>query len=140
MNHQHRPEQDIRITATTRIWAFATGMMALWMPIAIALFNWASRDSAFAVVAIIPPLAILAAATVATRAVWRAFVEAPQKQLPAPPSSPPSDLTQLEERLSNLEMISSYERLRELEKSEAEADAPGAEQQAHARRAKLSLK
>ncbi len=135
--NQHRPEQDIRITATTRIWAFATGMMALWTPMAIALFNLAYRDGAFAWAAIIPPLAIITAATVATKAVWRAFVEAPQKQLPAPPS-PPSDLTQLEERLSNLEMISSYERLRELEKGEA--NTPDAEQQARTRRAQLSLR
>ena len=135
--HQHRPEQDIRITATTRIWAFATGMMALWMPLAIALFNLATRDAALAFFAIVPPLAIVAGATVATKAMWRVFVETPQKQLPAPPS-PPSDLTQLEERLSNLEMISSYERLRALEKGEA--STPDAEQQARTRRAKLSLR
>jgi hypothetical protein len=137
--NQHRPEQDIRITATTRIWAFATGMMALWTPMAIALFNMAGsyRDGALTWAAIIPPLAIITGATAATKAVWRAFAEAPQKQLPAPPS-PPGDLTQLEERLSNLEMISSYERLRALEKGEA--STPDAEQQARTRRAKLSLR
>ncbi len=137
MNYQQKPEQDIRITATTRIWAFATGMMALWTPLALVLFNMAYRDGAFAFAAIVPPLAIIVAAMSATKAVWRAFVEPPQKQLPAPPS-PPSDLTQLEERLSNLEMISSYERLRELEKGEAGTSE--AEQQARTRRARLSLR
>lgn len=138
MNHQHKPEQDIRITATTRIWAFATGMMALWTPVVIAILaGGPMRGPESVFLSILPPLAILFAAMVATKAVWRAFADTPQKQLPAPPSAP-TDLTQLEERLSNLEMISSYERLRELEKGEA--NTPEAEQQARTRRAKLSLR
>lgn len=110
MNHQIKnvEDADLRINATTRIWKFATVMLALCIPLVCAA---AAYGGAFAALfTSIIPLAVLGAAAFGTAAVWGALG---QRQVSAPPSS---DLKQLEERMANLEIINRYESALQTEK------------------------
>lgn len=109
MNYQNKSVEDVdlRISATTRIWTFATVMLALCLP----LVGWADHAGIIGVLcAIMVPLAVIGAAAFGTAAVWGALG---QKQLSAPS---PSDLKQLEERMANLEIITRYENALQAEK------------------------
>ncbi|HEX8235290.1 MAG TPA: hypothetical protein VF600_04995 [Abditibacteriaceae bacterium] len=99
MIHQHQPPEpkDARVGLTTRIWFFATVMLAI-----SSLPHYASGFGN-----VIVSLAILVGAGVGTAAVWGAFDGRETKQLPPAPR----DLSELEERLSNLETISRYEHM-----------------------------
>jgi hypothetical protein len=110
MIHRHQQEpNDARVGVTTRIWFFATMMMAIAsMPRSTAGLGH-----------VIISLAILAGAGVATAAVWGAFSKREEKQLPPAPK----DLSELEERLSNLETITRYEHMLESRKEQPDAQA-----------------
>ena len=109
MNHQikNAEDADVRISATTRIWKFATVMLALCIPLVVCTSS-VGYIATFA--AILIPLAVIAAAAFGTAAVWGALG---QRQMAAPPSS---DLKQLEERMANLEIITRYENALQAEK------------------------
>ncbi len=110
MNYQNKSveETDVRINATTRIWKFATIMMALCIPLVCTAAAWGGAFAAL--FTSIVPLAVLGAAAFGTAAVWGALGH---KQVSAPT---PSDLKQLEERMANLEIINRYENALQLEK------------------------
>ena len=104
MFHQHPQEpKDIRVGLTTRIWFFATVMLAI-----------AALPSGTAGLGhVIVSLAILAGAGVGTAAVWGAFSKRDEKQLPP---GTPKNLPELEERVANLEVIARYEHMLQSEK------------------------
>lgn len=81
-----KPEKDIRVAATSKIWAFATGMLAICIPLA-----GVTRSGP------ILPLAAIAGAATGTYFVWRD--DSKQKSLAN------SDSKQLEQRVANLEAI-----------------------------------
>lgn len=99
MIHQQQPpdSKDARVGLTTRIWFFATAMLFI--------ASLPHHSSGFGHVVI--SLAVLAGAGVGTAAVWGAFERRETKQLPPAPR----DLSELEERLSNLETITRYENM-----------------------------
>jgi hypothetical protein len=107
MFHQHQPPEpkDARVGLTTRIWFFATAMLFI--------ASLPHHSSGFGHVVI--SLAVLAGASVGTAAVWGAFSNRETKQLPPAPR----DLSELEERLSNLETITRYERILQLETTQS---------------------
>lgn len=85
--------KDIRVSATTRIWAFATGMLGICIPLSAT-----SNSGA------ILPLAVVVSAATGTAVVWRSDrktdTEIEQHQM-----------LQIRERLTNLETIVSREDL-----------------------------
>ena len=112
MMHQYQqqpPEpKDARISLTTRIWFFATVMLAI-----------ASLPSGTAGLGhVIVSLAILGGASVGTAAIWGAFEKRGEsKQLP--PAL--KELPELEERVANLEVIARYEHMLQSEKDRTDS-------------------
>ena len=90
----HKPEKDIRVAATSRIWAFATGMLAICIPLTAV-----TRSGA------ILPIIVISGATVGTVTVWRRS----DNQLKTPLST--NTIKQLEQRVANLEIICSSQEL-----------------------------
>jgi hypothetical protein len=82
-----KSEKDTRVAATSKIWAFATGMLAICIPLSSV-----TRSGT------ILPLAAIAGAATGTYFVWRDS-ENQHKSLAA------SDAKQLEQRIANLETI-----------------------------------
>lgn len=80
--------EDIRVTATTKIWGLTVGILALCVPLCAI-----TRSGA------IIPLAAIAGAGVGTVAVWRSD----QKKYPGILS--PQQVELLEQRISDLETI-----------------------------------
>lgn len=89
-----KSQKDIRVAATSKIWAFATGMLALSIPLV----------GITGVSAI--PLAVIIGAAVSTVMVWRSFEHQP-KNSPLLTNS----IKELEQRISNLETICSDQEL-----------------------------
>lgn len=91
----HKPEKDIRVAATSRMWGFATLMLAICIPLTAV-----TRSGA------ILPVAVIFTAAVSTVAVWR-------KSDNQPKISPllPNTIKALEQRVSNLEIICSSQEL-----------------------------
>jgi hypothetical protein len=82
-------ERDIRVTATSKIWGLATGMLAICIPLtAVAKGNP------------ILPLAVITGAAVGTVAVWQ-----PSDKKSPNSTLSPNRLETLEERIANLETI-----------------------------------
>ena len=102
--------QDIRISITTKIWGFAVAMLGICIPLVAVVSERAGNG----LVAAILPIAVIAGATASTAAVW---IFGNTSSIPSPSHDKQlnQQLEQMEERLANLEMISSYERLRALE-------------------------
>lgn len=90
----HKPEKDIRVAATSRIWVFATGMLAICIPLTSV-----TRSDA------ILPIIVISGATVSTVAVWRRS----DNQLRTSLST--NNIKQLEQRIANLEIICSSQEL-----------------------------
>jgi hypothetical protein len=86
MTEQSEQEKDLRARITTKIWGFATGMLAICIPLSAA-----TRSGP------IIPIAVVAGAAVGTVAVWRDKKSQNALQ--------PSQLQQIEQRLANLETI-----------------------------------
>lgn len=82
---KNKPEKDIRVAATSKIWAFATGMLAICIPLSSV-----TRSGP------ILPLAAIAGAATGTYFVWRDDKHQ---------SLPNTNSKQLEQRIANLEMI-----------------------------------
>lgn len=137
MNHQLKPEdpKDVRVSVTTRIWVFATIMLG----IAMLGFSSPVANDVVRVGHIIIDLAILAGAGFSTAAVWGAFDSRSRGVLP-PSAGDTNDIKRLEERLSNLEMISAYERLMQSEKEKPGAHQPTEQADQQVRKVKLSLR
>lgn len=81
-------ERDIRVTITTRIWGLATGMLGICVPIVAITEN------------AIVPIAVVVGATVGTLIVWRNY-----------DYKPTNKVKELEQRVANLETISSSQEL-----------------------------
>ena len=82
-------QRDIRIAATSKIWGFATGMLAICIPLtAVAKGNP------------ILPLAVITGAAVGTTAIWQSSDKKSQNG-----TLPQNNLEALEERIANLETI-----------------------------------
>ena len=90
-----KTEKDIRVAATTKIWGFATAMLALCIPLSPV-----TRTGA------ILPLAVIAGAAVGSFAVWRNSDNQPR-------NSPllTNNVKELEQRVANLEIICSSQEL-----------------------------
>ncbi|NEO98194.1 MAG: hypothetical protein F6K58_05770 [Symploca sp. SIO2E9] len=97
MRNQWQPDseksKDTRTATTTKIWSYATGMLALCIPLSAV-----TRSGA------ILPLAVVTGATVSTVVVWKSDKKS-QNLLQ------PHQLQQIEERLANLETIAASESL-----------------------------
>ncbi len=108
----HQPE-DIRVTATTKIWGLTVGILAICVPLSAV-----TRSGA------IIPLAAIAGASVGTVAVWRSDEKKYQNKLLSP-----SQVELLEHRIANLETIISGEdfdlrmKIKQLEENESDTDA-----------------
>lgn len=109
MNFQNKPIKDVdaRVGATTRIWAFATAMMGMCIPIVSAAIHIGYIAT---VTVTLVPLSVLVAASFGTAVVWKSAVREPSS------STSPTDLKQLEERMANLEIIHRYENALQAEK------------------------
>ncbi|MBW4643726.1 MAG: hypothetical protein KME23_12180 [Goleter apudmare HA4340-LM2] len=94
------PSQDIRLIATSKIWGFTVGILAVCIPLSAV-----TRSGA------ILPLAAIGGAAVGTVAVWRAD----QKKLQLTPVQQ-QRVELLEQRIANLETIVSSEELDLLKK------------------------
>jgi hypothetical protein len=82
-------QRDIRIAATSKIWGFATGMLAICIPLtAVAKGNP------------ILPLAVITGAAVGTTAIWQSSNKKSHNG-----SLSQNNLEALEERIANLETI-----------------------------------
>lgn len=92
MKSQH--EKDIRVAATSKIWTFATGMLAICIPLSAV-----TRSGP------ILPLAAIAGAAAGTYVVWRD----PENQLKN--NLLTGDVKKLEQRIANLETIISNQEL-----------------------------
>jgi hypothetical protein len=88
--YENESQRDIRFAATSRIWAFATGMLAICIPL-----------TAVARSGPILPLAVITGAAVGTRAVWKSS----DKNSGNSNLSLPNSVEALEERIANLETI-----------------------------------
>jgi hypothetical protein len=90
-----KPEKDIRVAATSRLWGFATGMLAICIPLTAV-----TRSG------VILPIAVLLTAAVGTIAVWR-------KSDNQPRINPllTNNIKALEQRVANLEIICSSQEL-----------------------------
>lgn len=87
----HQPE-DIRVTATTKIWGLTVGILAICVPLSAV-----TRSGA------IIPLAAIGGAAVGTVAVWRSDEKKYQNKLLSPQQ------LELEQRIADLETIVSGE-------------------------------
>jgi hypothetical protein len=90
-----KPETDIRVAATSKIWGFATGMLALCIPLSAVTKSGA-----------ILPLAVMSGAAVGTVAVWRGS-DNQSRNKPLLTNS----IKELEQRVANLETICSNQEL-----------------------------
>ena len=90
-----KPETDIRVAATSKIWVIATGMLAICIPLSAVTKSGA-----------ILPLAVMSGAAVGTVAVWRSSVNQ-SKNSPLLTNS----VKELEQRVANLEIICSSQEL-----------------------------
>lgn len=96
-NPQQQPAEDIRVKVTTAIWGCATGMLGISIPM-VGLTR-----------SVVVPICVVAGASLATVAIWLA------KGVKSPNQLGSSGITEeqfkaLEERLANVEVISSFER------------------------------
>ncbi len=89
-----KPEKDIRVTATTRIWGFATIMLAVCIPLSAITSS------------VVLPLAVILGAVVGTVVVWRSL----DNQSKTSPFLT-NNVKQLEQRVANLEIICSSQEL-----------------------------
>ncbi len=89
-----KSERKIRVAATSKIWSFATGMLAICIPLASVTKSGA-----------ILPLAVISGAAVGTVAVWRSSERQPRSPLLT------NNIKTLEERVTNLETIWSSQEL-----------------------------
>ncbi|MBW4649424.1 MAG: hypothetical protein KME06_12170 [Kastovskya adunca ATA6-11-RM4] len=87
--------EDIRVSATSKIWAFATGMLAICIPLAD------ETDSGPLL-----PLAVISGAAIATSAVWQ-----PSNKKFRNNALQATQVEALEERIANLETIVSSDEL-----------------------------
>ncbi len=90
----NKPEKDIRVAATSRIWVLATVMLAICIPLSAITGS------------VVLPIAVILGATVGTIAVWRSSNNQ-SKNSPLLNSS----VKQLEQRVANLEIICSSQEL-----------------------------
>ena len=90
-----KPDKDIRVAATSKIWAFATGMLAICIPLTAV-----TRSGA------ILPIVVISGATVGTVAVWRRS-DNQSRNSPLLTNS----IKELEQRVANLEIICSSQEL-----------------------------
>ncbi|MBW4567108.1 MAG: hypothetical protein KME31_03505 [Tolypothrix carrinoi HA7290-LM1] len=88
----HQPE-DIRVTATTKIWGLTVGILAICVPLSVVTKSGA-----------IIPLAAIGGAGVGTVAVWRSGDKKYQNKLLSP-----QQVELLEQRIADLETIVSGE-------------------------------
>ena len=88
-------ERDVRVTATSKIWTIATGMLAICIPLVAV-----TRSGA------ILPLAVISGAAVGTVAVWRSSNNQSNNSLLLT-----HKIKELEQRLANLEIICSSQEL-----------------------------
>lgn len=88
-----KAERDIRVAATSKIWTFATGMLAICIPLSAVTKSGA-----------ILPLAVISGAAVGTVAVWRNLEQ--QSRSPFL-----TNIKTLEQRVTNLEIIWSNQEL-----------------------------
>ncbi len=101
---------DIRKRATEIIWKYATGMLAISIPLV-----GISRN-------ILIPMVVIAGAALATAAVW-ASKSKEEKNEPALDLSALEDrIRKIDERLSNVETISHFDRLLAEKTAAAEAE------------------
>jgi hypothetical protein len=84
-----KSSRDIRLPATSIIWGFAMGMLAICLPL--------SNDTDRGVVI---SIGIVSAATVSTVGIWRS-----SDKKSATSIEPPEPIKELQERIANLEMI-----------------------------------
>ena len=90
-----RKPEDIRVSATSRIWGIATAMLALCIPLAAVTNSGA-----------ILPLAVILGAAIGTIAVWRSSNNQLRNS-----SLSTSSVKELEQRVANLEIICSSQEL-----------------------------
>ncbi len=90
-----KPETDIRVAATSKIWGIATAMLALCIPLSAV-----TRSGP------ILPLAVISGAAVGTVAVWRSS-DNQSKTSPLLTNS----IKELQQRVANLEIICSSQEL-----------------------------
>lgn len=91
-----KPERDIRVASTSRIWGFATAMLVICIPL-VAITG---RSGA------ILPLAVIAGAAIGTVAVWHGSNNQ-SKTSPLLTNS----IKDLEQRMANIEIICSSQEL-----------------------------
>ncbi len=102
-------EQDVRVTATSKIWGITVGILAVCIPLSAT-----TRSGPLL------PLAAIAGATVGTVAVWRSDDQKSRTNY-----LQPQQLQKLEQRIENLEtIVSSYDfdvqrKIKQLESSES---------------------
>lgn len=89
-----KSERNIRVAATSKIWAFATGMLAICIPLSDETESGA-----------ILPLAVISGAAVGTVAVWRSSEQQSRRPVLT------NNIQTLEERVTNLETIWSSQEL-----------------------------
>lgn len=89
-----KSEKNIRVAATSKIWTFATGMLAICIPLSAV-----TRSGA------ILPLAVISGAAVGTVAVWRSSNNQSRNPLLT------DSIKTLEQRIVNLETICSNQEL-----------------------------
>ena len=89
-----KSERNIRVAATSKIWTFATGMLAICIPLSVVTKSGA-----------ILPLAVISGADVGTVAVWRSSNNQSRNPLLT------NSIKTLEQRIINLETICSNQEL-----------------------------
>ena len=87
---ENESQRDVRVAATSRIWAYATGMLAICIPLTAV-----ARSGA------ILPLAVITGAAVGTGAVWKSS----DKKSGTSSFLSGHSVEALEERIANLETI-----------------------------------
>ena len=87
--------KDIRLAATSKIWSFAIGMLAICIPLSNATNS-----------GVILPITVVVGATVGTASVWRASTEKLTGEIQAA-----EKIKQLEGRIADLETIVTSEKI-----------------------------
>ena len=115
MAHQFEKEseknRDVRVTATSRIWGIAAGMLAICIPLSAV-----TRSGP------ILPIAVITGAAVGTRTVWQSSDKKSRYD-----SLSPHRLEQLEQRIANLETIAAAgdldleQRIKQIESSKRQS-------------------
>lgn len=85
--------KDIRVAATSKIWLFATGMLAICIPLVAITHSDA-----------IIPLVVMASAAISTVAVWGGFGKGSI-------NASTKSMQEMEQRIANLETICSSQEL-----------------------------